>query len=287
MTGDLEKKVFEPSPLRTTQQAAASVQAMPGFNIPLSLLILKQQVANELTSCRILVGMAALAGGLASIIIGEYSLGMIGLFLEGFGDMLNSAGSANIGFLPLLSGLFNMVLGIVLGLVAPVCIVLLAVFDYNRTYRLTVSDLVWGEMAHFFIQDEYGLLIEQARIERFRLNPNPVELGETLGQRLQHFAAYYTQYRRLAKPIGEVKLPTVIERNCWADGALLGVGACLSVCCLGLVLVMPMIIRIAGGWPRQLAIKQAVIHFFEGRFDQSLETQWQKQHAGNPSESNA
>lgn len=248
--------------------------------IPASLLVLKRKVANEQTTCWILIALTALSGSMASILIGEFTLGVYSLAIVGFASdgtelFANDAGSTALSMFPLLNGVFNMIMSLVLGLVAPAGIVVLAVFDYNRTYRLTVSDLVWKDMALFFIQDEYALLIEQARVQRFRINPNPVDLGDTLAQRLQHFAAYYTQYRRMAKPVGDVKIPTVMERNCWADGLLLSLGACLSPCCLGIVLIIPMIARIVGAWPKQVAIKQAVVHYFEGRFDQTLEEQWQ------------
>jgi hypothetical protein len=254
--------------------------------LPASLLVLKRKVSNEQTTCWVLIALAALTGAVAFVIAGEYMLGAVGLFAAAMGDFAGSAGSS-IQLMSLFSGLLNLVLSVSLALVAPAGIVILSVIEYNRHYRLTAGDLVWNDLALFLMHDEYGVMIDQARQERFSPNPNPVELGEDLGQRLQHFAAYYSQYRRLAQPKGDLKLPMVIERNCWADGGLLVLGACLSTCCVGVVLAIPMIARVASTWPRQVAIKQAVVHFFEGRFDQALEEQWQQRHAGSTSENSA
>ena len=262
-------KQYSSKPIDGLGHTGTAPQFLPG-----SLLILKRKVANEAVACWVLVSLAALAGAVVSVLAGEISLAAVGLIMTALADTSSGQANAAAEVLTMFTGMFNIVLGISLALLAPAGIVILAVADYNRNYRMTVNDLIWDNMALLFVDYEYGAMIEQARAERFRLNPNPVQLGDKLEQRLQHFAAYYPQYRRLARPGTELKLPTVVERNCWADGGLLGLATCLSTCCIGVILAVPMIARIAGSWPRQLAIKQAVVHFFEGRFDLALEQQW-------------
>lgn len=213
---------------------------------------------------------AAVMGMMASQLVMMFFTFLMAIFAE---VTFLADSSALIGT-NMFSGLASMLVAWILTAAAPVGIALWSAHEYRSNYRFAAGDLVWNDLALMLMNEQYAELIEQERKSRFRLNANPVVPGDTIQSRLQHFAAYYKQYRLLSRPAGEFKLPMVVERNCWAEGIGLGLSACLSMCCVGLLIGIPLVIRTVSIWPSQLAVKYAVLHFFEGRFDHALEQQY-------------
>jgi hypothetical protein len=169
-------------------------------------------------------------------------------------------------------------------LIAPVLVVVWGIFVYRRMLRTATSDLVWGQAALMLTDDGFGKLIEEARREHFRPTINAVEIGTGLISRLNHFAHYYSSYYRLSRGPCDLKLPIVVERNCWMDGMPAGLGGCLNTCFgIGLPLALPMLLRIVLTWPRLVAVKQATLDYFSGRYDHLLEQQYVAREAGKQS----
>jgi hypothetical protein len=225
---------------------------------------LKQQVANETSICWVMVGAAAVASWPIGSMICSFAFSLITLMVPSLLDSYSSAASMPaVGFFQTSFAILSLIGGALL----PAGIVWWAIREYRTQYRFTAGDLVWNDVALFLLHDEYGAIIEEARREHYRPNPNPVGQGDSLAQRLTHFAAYYNQYRKLARPSGELRVPNAIGHNPWAEGGLLLAGCCTAMFCVGWLILVPLIIHIITTWPRQMAIKQAVVHFFEGRFD--------------------
>jgi hypothetical protein len=163
--------------------------------------------------------------------------------------------------------------GYVIGAVIVAGIIFWALRIYKQQLAITKHDLIYGNAALTLIDEQYGLAIETARTKRFRLNPKPVQLGTSFPDRLHHFAFYYKQYLRLGYSPAEIKIPSVVDSNCWGDGALLGISACFSCGCFGFPLLIAVVIRIVLVYPRVLAIKQAVLNYISGFYDGELEQQ--------------
>lgn len=256
----------------------------PTWQLQPSLLKLRRVVANEQACCWALVVIA----GLSFMPIG-YWLGV--LLLSAFPTLMalssqammpTQVQSAIAPFLPF--GMIGGPLAMFSSLLIPLAVVLWGVMVYRRMLRMATSDFVWGQAALMLTDDGYGKLIEEARREQFRPTVNPVEIGNGLITRLNHFAHYYSSYYRLSRGPCELKLPIVIERNCWLDGVPAGLGGCLNGCVgIGLPLAILMLLRIVLTWPRLVAIKQAALDYFAGRYDHLLEQQYQAAVAGKQS----
>ena len=227
---------------------------------------LKKQVDGETTYCWLIVAIAAIAAWPLGSLVG-YSFILIFSALIPIAFDQYTSGNPYLEMLQSLGMAASTVVSFAAGLVVPIAIVLWAIYEHRRHYRFAVSDLIWTDMPLFLLHEEYGAIIEQAKRERYRPNPLPVHLGESLVDRLNHFACYYKQYRQLSRPIGEVRVPLVMGHNCWLEGILLLVSCCASYFCVGVILLIPLLIHAVSNRPRQIAIKQAVVHFFEGRFD--------------------
>ena len=166
-----------------------------------------------------------------------------------------------------ISALFAMFVGIML----PVVVIVLAIATYRRELRTVTGDFVWGSAGLSFIDDSYSRLIEEARREAFRLSLNPVNYGDSIELRLNHFAHYYQLYLRLSQAPQDVKLPNITECNCWADGSIACFGGCLNACIgLGALFSIPMLFRLLNSWPRIVAVKKTALRFFEGAFDAQI-----------------
>lgn len=158
------------------------------------------------------------------------------------------------------------------GLLLPVLLIVLAVVIYSRQLAFTTRDILDGSAALVLIDEQYARLVDAERREHFRLNVNPVDLGTTFMDRLNFYTHHYLQFRHLAAGSGELRIPTVIERNCWIEGGLTCLGGCLNACtCLGSPLTIPLALRFALNWSRQLAIQQAFYDYLIGRYDNVLE----------------
>ncbi len=257
-------------PKRPTEQLSAERAIASGaWSLP-AWQRYKRTVEAERTQSWLLVALAALAlwpigCGIAYLAILPLAGGM-GLLAA------NPSGSSPYSLAPLfgMSALSSVMYG-TLSILLPLAAVVLAVTSYRRQYQLTVRDLVYGNMALMLIDESYGQVVELAAQERYRPNPNRVDFGFDFAGRVNHFAHYYAAYYRLSWGPADVSVPFTIERNCWAEGALLGAGLCTTYCCLGLLLTLPLSFRAIIVWPRLLAIKQAVLEYFGGRFDAAWE----------------
>jgi len=158
------------------------------------------------------------------------------------------------------------------GVLVPALVIVWALTAYNRQVAFTTRDILAGQAALMLIDEQYARIIDEQRREHYRLNFNPVSLGETIGDRLNFFAHHYLLFRHLALGPRELRIPTVIERNCWLEGVLSCLGGCFNGCvCLGAPLTIPLLVRIALTWSQQLAIKQALLDYLGGRHDAVLE----------------
>lgn len=158
------------------------------------------------------------------------------------------------------------------GALMPALVIVWAVTAYNRQLALATRDILAGQAALMLIDDQYAKIVDEQRREHYRLNINPVSLGETFGDRLNFFAHHYPLFRHLALGPRELKIPTVIERNCWLEGVLTCLGGCLNTCgCVGACVTIPLLVRVVVTWSRQLAVKQAATDYLGGRHDVFLE----------------
>jgi hypothetical protein len=245
------------------------------------LMKLRRVVSSEQACCWALVTIA----GLSFVPVGYWlAFGLIALFpvlLELSNQTLLPNWLQSL-LAPLSAiGLTGAPLAMLGGLAAPVIVVLWGLMVYRRMLRTATSDLVWGQAALMLTDDGYGMLIEEARREHFRPTINAVEIGNGLLSRLNHFAHYYSSYYRLSRGPCELALPIVVERNCWMDGVPAGLGGCMNICVgAGLPLALPMLLRIVLTWPRLVAIKQAALDYFSGRYDHLLEQQYVSRAAG-------
>lgn len=151
--------------------------------------------------------------------------------------------------------------------VLPAAVTFISGASYLRQYKSTVQELVHGNAALMLIDEEYSQLVEQAAWPLRWLSPGRVAPGLSFRSRLNHFAHYYAAYIRLSHGPAEVRLPYTMARSCWTEGGLLGYSMVTNCCCLELLLLFPLTWRAITLWPKQLAIKQAVIDFLGGRFD--------------------
>lgn len=159
-----------------------------------------------------------------------------------------------------------------IGLLLPVLLIVLAVIVHSRQLAFTTRDILDGQAALMLIDEQYARLVDEERRQHYRLNINPVEYGSTFMDRLNFYTHHYLQFRHLASGPCEPRITTVIERNCWLEGVLTCLGGCLNTCvCLGSVLTIPLALRFALNWSRQLAIQQAVYDYLVGRHDDVLE----------------
>jgi len=247
-----------------------------GWQYTPSLAKLRRVVSNEQACCWALVALA----GLSFVPVGYWlAAGLMLLF-----PMLLGLSSQTVlpswiqqdVLTPLLPvGAGGAPLALLGGLAAPVVVVLWGLLVYRRMLRTVTSDLVWGQAALMLTDDSYGKLVEEARREHYRPTINPVEIGSGLLTRLNHFAHYYSAYYRLSRGPCELNLPVVVERNCWMDGVPAILGGCMNICLAsGLWLSLPLLLRIVLTWPRLVAVKQATLDYFSGRYDHLLEQQY-------------
>jgi hypothetical protein len=237
---------------------------------------LSRTVSQEAVHCWLLVALAALAAWPLGHTLAQGVFLGLPLMLELLTQLDVPAGMQvmlpSLGMLAGLAGLVQFVTALAL----PVLVVLFAIASHKRQKQLAQRDLVWGHAALMLIDEQYGQLIDQARRQRYRPNPNPVELGNDFSGRVNHFAHYYKLYYRLGHAPAEFRVPVTFERNCWIEGLLAAIGAC-PFCCLLAVVIIPRIILV---WPRHLAIKQAVLEYLQGRYDAALEQQYSQRHPG-------
>lgn len=254
-------------PRREKQQLTAEQAIASGAWAQPVWLRYKRAVERERSLCWLLVALAAISlWPLGSMLEYGIMLAWMGVssISQGRTDAFTDAPFAAMSAL-------GMVLCVLFSWVLPAVAVFLAVSAYRRQYQLAVRDLVYGNVALMLIDESYGQVVEQAAQERYRPNPNRVDFGHDFNGRVNHFAHYYAAYYRLSWGPAEVTVPLTVERNCWAEGALLGLGLCTTSCCIGVLLTLPLSFRAVLVWPRLLAIKQAVLEFFGGRFDSAWE----------------
>lgn len=156
-------------------------------------------------------------------------------------------------------------------LVVPAFVVVWAALLNRRIYKLTVRDLVWGGVALCLVEEQFSHMVEEAKRQRYRPNPNPVKPGNSLADRLNHFAYHYRLYYRLSYGPSELQVPLTIQGNCWVEGVGIVLSCCLSIVGIGLLLFIPLVLRSILVWPRIIAIKQATIDFLSGKFDADLQ----------------
>ena len=122
------------------------------------------------------------------------------------------------------------------------------------------------------MEAEYANLIEQAAAERYRPNPNRVNLRDDFLSHVNHFAHYYAVYYRMSYGPVEPRVPVTIERNCWLEGMLTCIAGGCGRCGGGAAgcLIVPLAFRICISWPKLVATKQAVLEYFSGMHDEEL-----------------
>jgi hypothetical protein len=232
----------------------------------------RTQLSRETAKCWLLIALAA-------ICTAPLSQAIFSVFFMFFPDLLGGLSSdlvpaqlsGPVSFLAVISSLVGTVVGMAGALLLPVLVVVWAVALNRRTYKLTVRDLVWGGMALCLIEESFSHVVEEAKRERYRPNPSPVKPGASFGDHLNHYAYYYRQYYRLSFGPGDLRVPMVVQGNCWVEGSALALSGCLTCLCIGVILMIPLALRAVLVWPRIIAIKQAAIDFLAGKFDADLE----------------
>lgn len=235
---------------------------------------LKRQVEQERTQCWLLVAMAALTMLPTGALLGFGTAWPILLFAMLSPTNIPGLRQAHIEGLGASLFAVLQLVGSLLSLLVPAGIVLLANYNYKRQHMLTVRDLIYGNAALVLVDEAYGRLVEETTREHYRPNPNHVDFGGGFISQVNHFAHYYAAYYRLSWGPADITVPYTVERNCWSEGPLLGVGFCTTpIMGLGLLLVIPVVLRIVFVWTRVLAVKQAVVEYFGGRYDAALDEQ--------------
>jgi len=257
------------SPVDAARAGTAAIDQPPGLP---ALARLRHAVQTEQQQCWLLVAILALT----LIPVSFYSVASIAfLFVAVSGLAQQTDLPRALQSLAQLTGIAAqtgaaLICGSI-ALAAPATAVILAVTTYNRQRRLVVRDLVWGPVALMLMEAEYAELIEQAAAERYRPNPNRVNLKPDFLSRINHFAHYYAVYYRMSYGPAEPRVPLTIERNCWLEGLLTCFAGCFGGCGVaGGCLIAPLIFRICISWPKLVATKQAVLEFFSGTHDDEL-----------------